>query len=117
MFTLDTECFHTRAECGRLDTEQCGGAVWTGDFSIARFESRENILPLQVFQLFCCTHTLDRGCSDTEADAFRQGALEIQLAIARSDDGALDYILQFADITGPTISFKTANTVWREWVD
>ncbi len=58
-----------------------------GDFPIARFEGGDDILPLQIFKLFSGAHALGGGFAagqrDGEiADAFRQGAIEIELAVA-----------------------------------
>src|SRR5262245_54346764 len=90
----DAELAHSRFERGPLESEELRGPVLPADTPAHALENRQDVL---LFDL----HEGPRRLRSCPGAGGGEGVVQLEPALGREDDGALDHVLQLADVAGP----------------
>src|ERR1700683_2126164 len=120
--TSNSQLLHSDLKSGALHSQTGGGAFGTGNDPMRFLERREYLLAFGVFKN--ALHAArGLGASGTvefgrgSAVGFEIGERYLQHRAGAQDRGARDYVLQFADVTGPVVIAEHTHRLGRDAFD
>ncbi len=97
VWTFDAELFQSASEGARVEAELPGGAVWPINPPICLLKGSPNMRVFQIVQ------SRRRLCMPVGTRGREEARVDLHLRCVRQDDGPLDHVLKFSDVSGPGV--------------
>jgi len=94
---FDAELFQPASEGARMKAELPGGAEWPINPPICLLKGPSNMRMFQIVQ------SRGRLCMPVGTGGCEQARVDLHLGRVRQDDGPLDHVLKFSDVSGPGV--------------